>query len=47
MLRDVMYDAQSVPEAYGLALLAALQQPMPQGNETQPDTRPNPGPEQG
>ena len=47
MLRDVMYDAQSVPEAYALALLAALQQPMPQGNETQPDTRPNPGPEQG
>ena len=27
MLRDVMHDAQSVPEAYALALLAALQQP--------------------
>ena len=26
MLRDVMHDAQSVPEAYALALLAALQQ---------------------
>jgi hypothetical protein len=27
MLRDVMHDAQSVPEAYAIALLAALQQP--------------------
>ncbi len=27
MLRDVMHDAQSVPEAYALALLTALQHP--------------------
>ncbi|GAC1374578.1 MAG: hypothetical protein NVS2B12_30260 [Ktedonobacteraceae bacterium] len=30
MLRDVMYDAQSVPEAYALALVAALRQPASQ-----------------
>jgi hypothetical protein len=26
MLRDVMHDAQSVPEAYALAILGALKQ---------------------
>ena len=40
MLRDVMYDAQSVPEAYALALLATLQQPStPQNYEDQPKTQ--------
>jgi hypothetical protein len=27
MMKDIMHDAQSVPEAYARALLAALQQP--------------------
>ncbi len=27
LLRDTMYDAQSVPEAYAMALLAALSHP--------------------
>jgi hypothetical protein len=27
LMRDTMYDAQSVPEAYAMALLAALSQP--------------------
>ena len=40
MLRDVMYDAQSVPEAYALALLAVLQQPSAnQTHEDQPETQ--------
>jgi hypothetical protein len=28
LLRDTMYDAQSVPEAYAMALVATLSQPL-------------------
>jgi hypothetical protein len=37
MMGDLLLDAQSVPEAYALALLAVLQQPSPRSSSpTQP-----------